>query len=82
MPVFPVHTKSKYQFQEGQIVDYMRHSGDLEPYFMESSNRLITEVKRGKGEWCVCMGWGSGWGGGLELYNVMTPEIISRNSLL
>ena len=30
LPVFPIHTKSKYQFQEGQIVEYKCHSGDLE----------------------------------------------------
>ena len=30
LPVFPIHTKSKYQFQDGQIVANKRQSGDLE----------------------------------------------------
>ena len=30
LPVFSVHTKSKYQFEEGQVVEYKRQSGHLE----------------------------------------------------
>ena len=30
LPVFPIHTKSKCQFQEGQMIEYKRHYGDLE----------------------------------------------------
>ena len=29
-PIFPIHTKSKYLFQEGQVPEYKRQSGDLE----------------------------------------------------
>ena len=30
LPVIPIHIKSKYQFQEGKIVECKSHSSDLE----------------------------------------------------
>ena len=53
LAVFQIHTKSKYQSPEAQIVECKRHSGDMEQCLMKDSNRFSTEGL---------------WERGLELY--------------
>ena len=43
VPAFLIHTKSKYQFQECQIVEYEGHLAIWNSMFNMDSNRFSTE---------------------------------------
>ena len=45
--VFPIHTKSKYQFQEDQIVEYKRHLAIWNSMLMGSQTDLVLKAYEG-----------------------------------